>query len=689
MKIFLGDLVHTWGKISVWTMPLNIGYVAGYAAKQLSEPLDVRLFKRPEKMIEAIRRERPDVVALSHYVWNSNLNALVAKITKEVCPHALVVGGGASFTNLNADQDHAVDFFAKSPHVDAFILNQGERGFATLLQRFLDENGDVERLRRTMVDGSLINNNGSVLIGAPLDALTDLDDIPSPYLTGMIDEFFDEPIAPIIETNRSCPYRCTFCAWGIGTNKLTRFSEQRVLAEMDYIAERCTKSSTLFIADANFGILERDAVFGDHLWQLHQKHNYPQYVAAQWNKTRPDRVIQAVRSLRGLSQVGASMQSLHEPTLKAIERKNLGLDQVLSMHATLKEEGIPVRLFSELILGLPEETAETHIAANRKMVDIGAEVFNYNLHLLPGTKMESQANRDAYFQRTGWRLHDNAYGVYDGTKVFEGQEVVQETKSMSFSELSGFRMIHFLLQMMWGSRHYYDFLVLLRQEAGTNPVDVVLEVNAALREDDSRLKDMVQSFLDEQELEFFPTAQDLFDYWSEPEHFSRLESGDYGKLNYVYTFRMLLEYPVEFGTLLQRVAGTLADRAALTDKAGLLRRCGDVLNFLSARRISFAEDGPVASVSCHLNHDVVQWRSDGYAQPLANYASARTYHFSMTPQQEKLLSVKFKQFKNSNLNMVLRKMSEYSDPEHFFYQVMGQEDIALAAKSHEVADSVW
>ena len=40
----------------------------------------------------------------------------------------------------------------------------------------------------------------------------DLNDIPSPYLNGLLDPFLDQPYIPLLETNRSCPYRCTFCA---------------------------------------------------------------------------------------------------------------------------------------------------------------------------------------------------------------------------------------------------------------------------------------------------------------------------------------------------------------------------------------------------------------------------------------------------------------------------------------------
>ena len=37
MKIFLGDLVHTWEQTGTWTIPLNIGYVASYTSKYLNK----------------------------------------------------------------------------------------------------------------------------------------------------------------------------------------------------------------------------------------------------------------------------------------------------------------------------------------------------------------------------------------------------------------------------------------------------------------------------------------------------------------------------------------------------------------------------------------------------------------------------------------------------------------------------
>ena len=77
----------------------------------------------------------------------------------------------------------------------------------------------------------------------------------------MLDEWFEGPYIPVIETNRSCPYRCTFCAWGIGTVKLSKFDEERVKEEIEYISKRTKNASQIFIGDANFAIIERDEDF--------------------------------------------------------------------------------------------------------------------------------------------------------------------------------------------------------------------------------------------------------------------------------------------------------------------------------------------------------------------------------------------------------------------------------------------
>ena len=87
-------------------------------------------------------------------------------------------------------------------------------------------------------------------------------DIPSPYLAGYFDEIVDEmreqglePYA-LWETNRGCPYSCTFCDWGSATmTKVRKFSLERAKAEAKWFSDK--KIKAVYNCDANFGIFPR------------------------------------------------------------------------------------------------------------------------------------------------------------------------------------------------------------------------------------------------------------------------------------------------------------------------------------------------------------------------------------------------------------------------------------------------
>ena len=85
------------------------------------------------------------------------------------------------------------------------------------------------------------------------------------------------------------------------------FDEERVFNEIDYIAKKTKNAVTLLIADANFGILERDAKIAARIYSGYEKHGFPSNVAVQWNKTRPDRILNTAKEFKSIAPVGASM----------------------------------------------------------------------------------------------------------------------------------------------------------------------------------------------------------------------------------------------------------------------------------------------------------------------------------------------------------------------------------------------
>jgi radical SAM superfamily enzyme YgiQ (UPF0313 family) len=668
------DLVHTWGSISVWTQPINLGFVGGYANAQHGSSLDITLFKRPESAISEIRRDPPDILALAYYVWNRKLNDWVSEIARAANPQILIVGGGPQFTSLNWNEKSAIEFFSESKNIDVFAVNQGERPFSEIVHTYLSGDRDTNYVREQKIPGTLVNcstRNRRVLVGEELSPIKDLDEIPSPYLNGMLDSFFEEDITPIIETNRSCPFRCTFCAWGIGTEKLSQFSLERVFSEIDYIAEQARNDTSLFIADANFSILARDLEIARKLKECSIRKGFPTRINIQWNKTRPDRVKAAAAELEGLTMVGASMQTFNKDSLDVIKRKNLSLDQVVDIHQSLNKEGAKMELFSELILGLPEETSASHLSANRKLIDIGAQTFNYNLHLLPGTEMDSAAVRSRYFRKTGWRLHDNAYGIYLGKGIFEGQEVVQETTTMPQEEISRFRFFHFLLQFLWQYRWYYELLQFLRQR-GIHPVDFILEIANDCANASGAIGELYGDFYEDYHLEQFDSYYELKKYWERPHNLSRLEKAEYGKLNYQYTFRILLDVPGKFSAIVKSCAlRMLADGQVVEHQESDEGLVDSLVMFSQEKLVQLEETGIVEKKVIEFPMDLLAWRESLYKDQL-NHLEDGSYQcliFRLPPTKTNVLRARLEKFRSNNINHTLRKMTEYAHFDMLQYDI--------------------
>jgi radical SAM superfamily enzyme YgiQ (UPF0313 family) len=68
--------------------------------------------------------------------------------------------------------------------------------------------------------------------------------IGSPYLDGTFEELVARgEIGPIgvavLETNRGCPFACTFCDWGQATqSKVNELPSERVTRELTWLAQR-------------------------------------------------------------------------------------------------------------------------------------------------------------------------------------------------------------------------------------------------------------------------------------------------------------------------------------------------------------------------------------------------------------------------------------------------------------------
>src|SRR5205823_9348659 len=195
-----------------------------------------------------------------------------------------------------------------------------------LVRSYMDCGLSIRKLGATELPSSVYRNpEGQTVICNLRPRHKEVEEIPSPWLSGIQDEFFDGKLAPMIETNRGCPFTCTFCVQGTRWyTKVHNFGVDRIKEEIHYVAKRihsvCPSMGTLRIADSNYGMFERDIEISGHIGAARKRYGWPTYIDATTGKNRPERVIQSLEKANAGMVIYQSVQSLDEGTLKNIKR---------------------------------------------------------------------------------------------------------------------------------------------------------------------------------------------------------------------------------------------------------------------------------------------------------------------------------------------------------------------------------
>ncbi len=476
LRIVMGDVVHeSYGALSPSTVPYNVARIAAYALAMYPDALDIVIVKDVRALTRALETQPPDVVALSHYFWNAKLSAELVRWIKGRWPKAIVVQGGP---NLNREERAYRAYARNNPALDFHVVSEGEVAFAALVGRVLEHGTDREALKRSSVPGcfAVADEGRTIILGPPLGRIP-LTEMPSPYLTGLLDSFLDAGLEPIVEFTRGCPYSCAFCEQGSEAFlKLHWVGAERAVAEVEYIRRR-VQTDTLIVADVNFGILPRDIELARFLKESQRTTGYPKQVYVYTAKNPNARTLEVIETLWPLTPFYASFQSADPQVLENIHRSNIGYDKYLAITTWAKSQGIPIG--TELIFGLPGETFASFTDGVSKLMHLNSDYLSiYNLRLFPGTELNTMESRALYDARTMFRPMDTNFGEYDlggPVRVMECEEIVTESISFTFEEFLRARAIGFLTEFLWNTGYLRPLLAYL-QVRGVPPLEIFTDI---------------------------------------------------------------------------------------------------------------------------------------------------------------------------------------------------------------------
>lgn len=212
----------------------------------------------PQRICRWVLERRADLVGFSCYIWNiEKILDVLRRLRDGPGPIRVLGGPEISTQRIRSLPDPAA--------ADYYVIGEGERKLLRLV-RYLEagHNGQPVELPEGIArwrDGRLHYAEDTTLIQR-------LDEVPSVYLSGAIEDRLYARQQAFLETQRGCRFRCGYCLYGKLRRSISYYPLPRVLEELDYLVLH-KKVAALRIFDAVFtSDLDRAKAIVRHLVEL-------------------------------------------------------------------------------------------------------------------------------------------------------------------------------------------------------------------------------------------------------------------------------------------------------------------------------------------------------------------------------------------------------------------------------------
>jgi radical SAM superfamily enzyme YgiQ (UPF0313 family) len=407
---------------------------------------------------------QPYALAQSNFLWNSDLANQIARHAKMHYPEMVTIFGGPDFSELPVEQK---DWLKKRPWADFYIRLEGEVAFTKLIDAIRDNSDDVDAVKLMEMSSVCTINNNKLVSGKTEERIKNFEDIPSPYVMGLMDQYYETTLWPLLETNRGCPFSCAFCTEGMGYfNKVNKKSVEKVREELNHIATHHKNQKMIFFADSNFLMFKENLEVCSIIAELQKKFNWPTFIGSSTGKNRHEIVLEGAKRLNGAIALSASVQHLDPVVLKNIKRDNISTDDLFNVGLAGDQAGTST--YSEIIACLPGDTLEKYKAALKALIETDLDIIRtHTLLLIQGTELCTPEAREKFGFKTQVRATAKSFGKYkffDGEEIYsiEREEIVTSTNTLSFNDYVECRRLQVTMHVFFNDDLFHELHRVLR-----------------------------------------------------------------------------------------------------------------------------------------------------------------------------------------------------------------------------------
>ncbi len=377
---------------------------------------------RIEDILSDIYKRKPDVVGFSCYIWNWNMIQDIVCELHKLMPNLPIWLGGPE---VSFDGEIILK---KYPRITGIMVGEGEATFSELLAHYLTGKKDLEEIA-----GLVLQGGRRTAVREPLS----MSEVPFLY-TNL--EMFENRII-YYESQRGCPFRCSYCLSSI--DKTVRLRDiETVKKELQFFLNN--KVSQVKFVDRTFNCNHDHAMA---IWEYIYENdngvtNFHFEIAGDIINDEELALLAKMRP--GLVQLEIGVQSTNPETLREI-RRVMDISKLKQVVATIKAGG-NIHQHLDLIAGLPHEDYESFSCSFNEVYAMQPNQLQLGfLKVLKGSYMHEMAE---------------SYGlIFTDKPPYE----VLYTKWLSYEDVCRLKRVEEMVELYYNSNQFTHTLPVLEK----------------------------------------------------------------------------------------------------------------------------------------------------------------------------------------------------------------------------------